>query len=132
MHPLRLVLALALAFAVACGGKAKPAEREPKRVAAAPGVQTGKGTWYGGKFHGGPTASGETYDKRSMTAAHRSLPFGTRVRVTNLRNGRSVVVRINNRGPYGKGRIIDLSEAAAEKLDMIEAGVVPVRVERLP
>ena len=128
----RIWLAIALALASlpgGCGGKSKP---EKKRVAAAPsGVQHGKASWYGGKFHGGPTASGETYNKRSMTAAHRSLPFGTRVRVTNLRNGRSVIVRINNRGPYSKGRIIDLSEAAAEQLNMIEAGVVPVKVERL-
>ena len=126
-----LWLAIALAI-VACGGKSKPEEKKPKRVALAPGVQMGKASWYGGKWHGGPTASGETYDKRTMTAAHKSLPFGTRVKVTNLRNGKSVIVRINNRGPYSKGRIIDLSELAAEKLDMIEAGVVPVRLERLP
>lgn len=124
-----VAILLALAAPIACSGSSKP---EKKRVALAPGVQTGKASWYGGKFHGGPTASGETYNKRSMTAAHRSLPFGTRVRVTNLRNGRSVVVRINNRGPYSKGRVIDLSEAAAEKLDMIEAGVVPVKLERIP
>jgi rare lipoprotein A len=124
-----LLLAIAIALA-ACGSSKQPEKK--KRVAVAPsGVQTGKASWYGGKFHNGPTASGETYNKRSMTAAHRSLPFGTRVRVTNLKNGRSVIVRINNRGPYSKGRIIDLSEAAAEKLDMIEAGVVPVRLERL-
>jgi rare lipoprotein A len=72
------------------------------------------------------TASGERFDKRKLTAAHRSLPMGTRVKVTNQRNGRSVVVRINDRGPYGHGRIIDLSEAAAKALDMIQAGVVPV------
>ena len=127
-------LAFALAFAAAaCGGSAKrEPDEKPRRVAAATGVQHGKASWYGGKWHGGPTASGETYNKRSMTAAHRKLPFGTRVRVTNLKNGRTVVVRINNRGPYIKGRIIDLSEAAAEKLDMIDAGVVPVKVERLP
>ena len=125
-------MAIALAVA-ACGGPKQPDERgkKPRRVAVAPGVQMGKASWYGGKWHGGPTASGETYNKRSMTAAHRSLPFGTRVRVTNLRNGKSVVVRINNRGPYIKGRIIDLSEAAAEQLGMIKAGVVPVKVERL-
>ena len=122
----RVWLAIALAVA-ACGGQP---EKKPKRVAVA-GVQMGKASWYGGKWHGGPTASGERYNKRSMTAAHRSLPFGTRVRVTNLRNGKSVVVRINNRGPYTKGRIIDMSEAAAEKLGMIKAGVVPVKVERL-
>jgi rare lipoprotein A len=133
MHPVRRLLVVLLAavavLAAACGGSTKPQKK--KRVALASGIQRGKASWYGGKFHGGPTASGETYNKRSMTAAHRSLPFGTRVRVTNLRNGRSVIVRINNRGPYSKGRIIDLSELAAEKLGMIEAGVVPVKVERL-
>ena len=118
-----LVLGVVL---VGCGG-AKPKKDDTGRAI----VQTGKASWYGGSFHGGPTASGETYNKHSMTAAHKKLRFNTRVRVTNLRNGRSVIVRINNRGPYSKGRIIDLSEAAARKLDMIEAGVVPVRVEVL-
>lgn len=105
----------------------------PKRTAGGggkrPGVQEGMASWYGGSSHGGPTASGERFDKTAMTAAHRTLPMNTRVRVTSKRNGRTVVVRINDRGPYGKGRIIDLSEAAAKRLDMIEAGVVPVRVE---
>ena len=79
------------------------------------------------------TASGERFDKHALTAAHRTLKLGTRVRVTNEKNGRSVVVRINDRGPFGhKSRIIDLSEAAAKQLDMIEAGVVPVTLEVLP
>lgn len=96
------------------------------------GVQDGYATWYGGSHHGGPTASGERFDKNAMTAAHRTLPMNTRVRVTNKKNGRSVEVRINDRGPYGnKSRIIDVSEGAARRLDMIEAGVVPVRVEVL-
>lgn len=76
------------------------------------------------------TASGERFDKHALTAAHRTLPFGTRVRVTNTRNGRSVVVRINDRGPYGpRRRVIDVSEAAARKLEMIDDGVVPVTLE---
>ena len=91
--------------------------------------QRGYASWYGGKFHGRQTASGEIYNKQQMTAAHRKLPFGTRVRVTNRKNGRSVVVRINDRGPYAAGRIIDVSEAAARKLGMIEDGVVPVTVK---
>lgn len=109
----------------------------PKRTASTPnsggrsGVQDGMASWYGGQHHGGPTASGERFDKNAMTAAHRTLPMNTRVRVTSKRNGRSVVVRINDRGPYGRGRIIDLSEAAAKQLDMIDAGVVPVRVQVL-
>ena len=79
------------------------------------------------------TAAGERFDRRKLTAAHRTLPLGTWVRVTNTRNGRSVEVRINDRGPFGgHGRIIDVSEAAARRLDMIDAGVVPVTVEVLP
>lgn len=91
--------------------------------------EEGQATWYGPKHHGGPTASGERYNMHELTAAHRYLRMGTRVSVRNLRNGRSVIVRINDRGPYGRGRIIDLSYAAAQKLDMIAAGVVPVRVQ---
>lgn len=90
-------------------------------------VQIGMATWYA---TGTMTASGERYDKRAMTAAHRKLPFGTKVRVTHRRSGKSVVVRINDRGPFGsKKRIIDVSEAAAEKLGIIDEGVAPVRVE---
>ena len=79
----------------------------------------------------GMTASGERFAPERLTAAHRTLPFGTMVRVTNMRNGRSVVVRINDRGPYSHGRIIDVSLAAAKQLQMIEAGIVPVRLEVL-
>ncbi len=104
---------------------------KPPNSSTRSGVQDGMASWYGGQHHGGPTASGERFDKNAMTAAHRTLPMNTRVRVTSKRNGRSVVVRINDRGPYGRGRIIDLSEAAAKQLDMIDAGVVPVRVEVL-
>lgn len=115
-----------MAFVMACGGGG------PKKTATGkPTVQEGKASWYGGQHHGGPTASGERFNKHAMTAAHRTLRMNTRVRVTNKRNGRTVEVRINDRGPYTKGRIIDLSEAAARKLGMIEAGVVPVRVEVL-
>jgi rare lipoprotein A len=92
----------------------------------------GKASFYGGGFHGRPTASGERYDQNSLTAAHRSLPMGTRVKVKNLRNGREVVVRINNRGPYVKGRIIDLSTRAAKDLRMTNAGVVPVEMTVIP
>lgn len=123
---------LALAIAIAgCSSSAQPKKSTPKRVTSVTsGVQTGYATWYGGKHHGGPTASGERFDKRALTAAHRSLRMHTRVRVTNKKNGRSVIVRINDRGPYGNAsRIIDVSEKAAELLDMIEAGVVPVSVE---
>ena len=90
-------------------------------------VQRGMATWYG---HGQMTASGEPFDPRALTAAHRTLPFGTRVRVTHERSGKSVVVRINDRGPFGKKkRVIDVSKAAAQRLGMIDEGVAPVRLE---
>ena len=89
----------------------------------------GRASWYGPGFHGRRTASGERFNIWAMTAAHRSLPFGTKVRVTNLRNGRSVVVRINDRGPYSGGRVIDLSKAAAQAIGMIRSGTAPVRIE---
>ncbi|NQD81416.1 septal ring lytic transglycosylase RlpA family protein [Pseudomonas sp. CrR14] len=91
----------------------------------------GKASYYGKAHHGNKTASGERFDQNALTAAHRTLPFGTRVKVTNLNNDRSVVVRINDRGPFARGRIIDVSRKAAESLDMIRSGVVPVRVESL-
>jgi rare lipoprotein A len=94
-------------------------------------VQEGKATWYGREQHGGPTASGERFDMNALTAAHKTIKMNTRVRVTNLNNGRSVVVRINDRGPYAAGRIIDVSRAAAKVLEMIDRGVVPVRIEAL-
>lgn len=88
-------------------------------------------SWYGGKFNGRLTASGERYDMHAMTCAHRTLRFGVKVRVTNLRNGKSAICRINDRGPYVKGRVIDVSRAMAVKLGMIKAGVVPVRLQIL-
>lgn len=91
----------------------------------------GQASYYGARHHGNKTASGERFDQNALTAAHRSLPFGSRVQVTNLRNDKRVVVRINDRGPFTKKRIIDLSHKAAEQLDMLRDGVVPVRVEQL-
>jgi rare lipoprotein A len=91
----------------------------------------GLGTWYGRPFHGRRTASGERFNMHRLTAAHRTLPFGTLVRVTNLKNRRTVTVRITDRGPFGKGRIIDLSRAGARRLHMLRAGVVPVRLRVL-
>jgi rare lipoprotein A len=91
----------------------------------------GMASWYGPGDDGTKSASGEIFRQNALTAAHRSLPFGTKVRVTNLKNGHSVVVRINDRGPYIRGRIIDLSTAAAQVLGMFEPGVVPVRVDVL-
>jgi rare lipoprotein A len=91
----------------------------------------GKASWYGKEQNGHATASGERFNMNALTAAHRTLHMNSRVRVTNLRNGRSVIVRINDRGPYSHGRIIDVSLAAAKQLQMIEAGIVPVRLEVL-
>ncbi len=94
-------------------------------------VQTGMASWYGPGFHGKRTANGEVYDQYDLTAAHQTLPLGTRVAVTNLNNGQQVEVRINDRGPFVKDRAIDLSYAAARTLGMIAPGTVPVRIEVL-
>ncbi len=93
--------------------------------------ESGTASWYGPDFHGRPTSSGETYDMHAMTAAHKTLPIPTWVEVTNQRNGRSVIVKVNDRGPFVDGRIIDMSYAAAEALDMVRAGTVPVYVRAL-
>lgn len=94
-------------------------------------AQEGLASWYGRDFHGRPTASGEIYNMYAPTAAHKTLPLGTHLQVTNLANDRSTLVRVNDRGPFVKGRIVDLSYAAAKKLGMQEAGVAPVRIEAL-
>ena len=94
-------------------------------------VEQGIASWYGPDFHGGRTATGETYDMNVLTGAHPTLPLPAWVQVTNLENGRSVVVRLNDRGPFAKGRIIDLSRAAAEQLDMIRTGTARVEVRSL-
>lgn len=94
-------------------------------------TQTGVASWYGPGFHGKKTASGERYDQNAMTAASRTLPLGTRVRVTNLENGKTAEVTINDRGPYVDGRIIDLSRAAARSLGFVETGTVRVRIDVL-
>lgn len=97
-------------------------------LTTSPGAELGRGkaSWYGPGFHGKRTASGERFDMNDLTAAHRTLPFGTRVRVRNSQNGREVVVRINDRGPQIADRIIDLSRAAAAALDLLQAGAAPV------
>lgn len=92
---------------------------------------TGDASYYGSRHQGKRTASGERFDQGSLTAAHRQLPFGTRVKVTNLDNDKSVIVRINDRGPHTRGRLIDLSRAAAEQIGMLRSGVAPVRVQSL-
>lgn len=109
-------------------------QQMPAQVAFAPTVRAvlrGLASWYGPGFHGNRSASGERYNQNALTAAHRSLPFGTMVRVTNLRNGLSVVVRINDRGPFSRGRIIDLSAASARIIGLKSSGVARVKVEVL-
>jgi rare lipoprotein A len=107
------------------------ARAEPLNTARTSGG-VGMASFYGKNdgHNGGRTASGERFDRNSLTAAHRTLPFGTHVRVTNLRNGRTVVVRINNRGPFIRGRIIDVSYGAARELGFVDRGVTQVRIER--
>lgn len=123
-----LILALLLGLA-GCG-----TAREEVRYA--PGAvpdysRVGVASWYGPGFHGRKTASGARFNQNALTAAHRKLPFGTKVRVTNLKNDRSVVVVINDRGPFAGGRIIDLSKAAAKRLGIIKQGTAKVRVEAI-
>ena len=94
-------------------------------------VITGEASWYGPGFYGNYTANGEIYRQGTMTAAHRTLPFGTKVRVTNLRNGRSAVIRINDRGPFVDHRVIDLGHGAASSLGLISSGIAQVKLEVL-
>jgi rare lipoprotein A len=143
----RLVLAIAFSF-VACGCAHRTYTTQPPvaappqpsgppaaaaRQPAVPGeyVQQGIASWYGVPFDGHRTSNGEIYDMHQFTAAHRTLPFGAMVRVTNLRNGKQTEVRINDRGPFVADRVIDLSRSAAEALDMIESGTAPGRREMI-
>lgn len=124
------VFSLGLA-AGSCGGPRAQGEQPVVAVrgaAAGDVFQRGEASWYGGKFHGRTTASGEKYDKYALTAAHKTLPFGTMVRVTAPENGRSVVVRINDRFPGTAGRVIDLSEAAFARLAPNARGVIDVEL----
>jgi rare lipoprotein A len=93
--------------------------------------QIGEASWYGAQHQGRPTASGEIFDQRLFTAAHRTLPFGSKIKVTNLANGKSVEVKINDRGPFAEDRIIDLSQAAAKALEILQSGKATVRLELL-
>jgi rare lipoprotein A len=106
----------------------KPVQKQPEELPAKP-FEVGKASWYGDLFQGKATASGEDFDMFDFTAAHRELPLGTYVKVTNLRNRKSVVVRINDRGPVTPGRIIDLSYSAARGIGMHQKGLVKVRID---
>jgi len=108
-----------------------PQLSRPARLAAAP-YQVGMASWYGAWFQGKETTSGEPFNMDALTAAHRTLPLGTRVRVTNLLNQRSVVLRINDRGPVPTSRCLDVSFAAARALGFVGAGLAPVRIDVMP
>ena len=113
-----ILIASALIFALgACGGSKSAFS------------QSGQGSYYADKFAGRPTASGTPYRPSKLTAAHNTLPFGTKIRVTNARTGRSVKVVVNDRGPHVKGRIVDVSRRAARKLGLLDAGVAPVQLK---
>ncbi|HEY5792825.1 MAG TPA: septal ring lytic transglycosylase RlpA family protein [Chthoniobacterales bacterium] len=130
---LRLAAGLGLApfLLSSCAGWPPPSS--PRIYSHQEVVRTQEGTasYYGGRWIGRLTASGERYRANDLTAAHRKLPFDSVVRVTNLKNQKSVIVRINNRGPYARGRMIDLSIAAAKRIDMVDAGVARVKLEVL-
>ncbi len=135
MTPRPVLAAALLLFLAACARRAPaPGMRlEPGSALAGGGevIQTGEASWYGGEFHGRLTAAGEVYDMHKLTAAHPDLPFHTLLEVENLENGRRVLVRINDRGPFLKGRIIDLSLKAAQRLGMAESGTARVSLRLL-
>ena len=131
----RALPTLALALAACASGPRRPAYdrslgqyRETEQVEPSGHAQSGIISYYGDEFHGRKTASGVLFDKHAFTAAHRSLPFKTKVRVTNLENGKSVVVEITDRGPFVKGRILDVSQAAAREIGLIGKGTVRGRI----
>lgn len=129
-HPrLRVVtFALPLVLMTGCGGTAVFVA-EPEVARTGHEVQKGKASYYHDSLHGNPTASGEPYDRNALTAAHRSLPFGTEILVRNLKNGRTVRVTVNDRGPFVSGRIVDLSRRAAEEIALVQDGVTDVTLE---
>ena len=120
-----VLLAASLALAAGCARR-RVSVAKPVRIGW---TQTGVASWYGVPYDGRRASSGEIFDMHALTAAHRTLPFNTWLEVTNLQNGKRVEVRINDRGPFVDGRIIDLSMGAAEKIDMVRAGIVKVRVK---
>jgi rare lipoprotein A len=134
---LTLYLVFLILFLAACAPRHRiayerrtpPPEKGAIEKRESRGVQQGVASWYGADFHGKQTSSGEVYDMYQLTCAHNTLPLGTMVMVTNLENGRSVELKVNDRGPFVKGRIIDLSYAAARMLDMTEKGTAMVKVE---
>jgi rare lipoprotein A len=138
MNHLRIILFALISISLAScgvtsrttGSSASPSKtvKKDRSVRTVNAIETGEASWYGPDFHGRKTANGETYDMDGLTAAHRTLPFNTKVLVENLDNGKTVEVRINDRGPFAKDRIIDLSRGAARQVDMIGPGTARVRI----
>ena len=126
MDQRKVTLALASLFISGSTIFLSPAAHAEPDQSSTKVIQSGRASWYGPGFHGRRTASGETFNTNDLTAAHRTLPFGTRVRVVNKKTGRSVVVRINDRGPYAHGRVIDLSKASAQAIGISGVGSVEV------
>ncbi len=125
---IRMLFVAAFVSLAGCAGTGG----DPPEVGGVVRSETGLASFYGHQYHGRTTANGEVYDEGKLTAAHRTLAFGTRVQVTNLANQRSVVLRINDRGPFVAGRVIDVSFRAAQELNFVQAGLVKVRVDVLP
>lgn len=122
--------ACAVALLVLAGCSSTPKSGSyPAGSATSGHSESGLASYYGNEFNGRKTANGERFDQGKLTAAHRTLPFGTHVKVTNKQNGKSVVVRVNDRGPFAKGRVIDLSSSAFKRIAYLGAGVVPVHIQ---
>ncbi len=127
----RVLLAVAgVGLALGAGCAPRAAKPQPREGAPRGFLGEGLASYYGPGLHGRPTASGERFNMHALTAAHRTLPFGTCVRVVNMENGRSVEVRVNDRGPFKEGRIVDVSLAAAKKLELVDKGLARVRLYR--
>jgi rare lipoprotein A len=139
MTIVKYISLLILLFTCACTSSARFSTGTNKPLPASVNTEkyytgqeiTGKSSYYGPKFHGRKTANGETFDMYKLTAAHRNMPFGTQIQVTNLKNNKNVIVYINDRGPFIAGRILDLSYGAAKKIDMISDGVANIRIKIL-
>ncbi len=125
MKRLITIFGVSIFLLSSCSKKSTPSKSSSSRS----GSETGYASYYGDEFDGRKTASGEIFRQSNLTAAHRKLSFGTKVHVTNLANGKSVTVRVNDRGPFVAGRIIDLSKSAARKIDMVGKGVAKVKIK---
>ncbi|WP_018476287.1 septal ring lytic transglycosylase RlpA family protein [Pontibacter roseus] len=126
MHTFRFYIILLLGFLIIGGSSCSSS----KPAAGQRGyTEQGKASYYSNKLHGRKMANGDPYHRGKMTAAHRTLPFGTKVKVTNLQTNKTVKVKITDRGPFVKGRVVDLSEAAAKRLNSLDAGVIPVKLK---